>query len=98
MNTKLNRSDLLEALGLSAPQRQPDLINTVLPALGLFGAGMLVGAGIALALAPKPGREIRADVYRSAGNLGNTLRERLPVGKGGKDEVRATATQPPVRS
>ena len=31
-------------------------------ALGTFGIGMLVGAGIALMLAPKPGRELRGDL------------------------------------
>ena len=30
--------------------------------LGTFGVGLLVGAGIALMLAPKPGRELRGDI------------------------------------
>ena len=30
--------------------------------LGTFGVGLLVGAGIALLLAPKPGRQLREDL------------------------------------
>ncbi len=55
------------------------LTEALLPALGVFGAGFLVGAGTALLLAPKPGRELRDDVARSVNQLGETVRESLPL-------------------
>ena len=51
----LDRSDLARQLGLSRGRRWDD----VLDAIGLFGAGVVVGAGLALLLAPRPGRELR---------------------------------------
>lgn len=33
----------------------------------IFGAGLLAGAGLALLLAPKPGRELRGDLKRQVG-------------------------------
>jgi gas vesicle protein len=34
----------------------------LLGTLGTFGIGLLVGAGVALLLAPKPGRDLRHDI------------------------------------
>lgn len=107
MNTRMNRADVLEALGFAAPRRSRNDMRTMLPAaIGLFGAGMLVGAGIALAMAPKPGRELRQDVVRNAGNLGQTIRQRIPSrnrsaeghGEGHEHDIHASATQPRTRS
>jgi len=53
--------------------------NDVLPSLAIFSAGLLVGIGTALMLAPKPGAEIRRDVVRSANKLGHDLRESIPT-------------------
>jgi hypothetical protein len=55
----LSKEDILSALGLaskpSAPQR-------ILGTLGIFAAGLLVGAGAALLLAPKSGEDLRDDL------------------------------------
>lgn len=48
--------DILHALGL---EKKRSSTEKMLPMIGIFGAGLLVGAGIALLLAPKSGREIR---------------------------------------
>lgn len=45
-----------------------DVASAVLPALGVFGAGLLVGAGIGILLAPKPGRELRGEIAATAQN------------------------------
>ena len=78
----MNREDILNSLGL---QYIPERSDTILPAMGIFGAGILVGAGLGLLFAPKPGRELRDDLRRNAGDLGENLkhraeelRERLP--------------------
>ncbi len=47
-------------------------------AAAVFGAGLVVGAGFALLVAPKSGRELREDVVRTANRLGTNVRERLP--------------------
>jgi hypothetical protein len=51
----LDRSDLARQLGLARGRRWDDALD----AIGLFGAGVIVGAGLALLLAPRSGRELR---------------------------------------
>ena len=70
----LDKDDLLGLLGL---EKKPSTGAWLSGALGTFGLGMLVGAGIALILAPKPGRELRED-----------LRDRLrSTAKGGEEPL-----------
>ena len=83
----MNREDILNSLGL---QSIPERSDTILPAMGIFGAGILVGAGLGLLFAPKPGRELRDDLRRNAGDLGENLkhkaedlRQKLPDSVGG---------------
>ena len=51
-----SRDDLAKAVGL-----QPRNDDMLLP-LTMFGAGILVGAAVALLFAPKAGRELREDL------------------------------------
>lgn len=51
----------LSSIGLQPRRTAADY---VLPALGLFGVGLLVGVGLGLILAPKPGVELRGDIGR----------------------------------
>jgi gas vesicle protein len=55
----LDKDDLLGLLGL---EQKSSTSAWVAGTLGTFGIGLLVGAGIALILAPKPGRELREDI------------------------------------
>lgn len=55
----LDRDELLSKLGLA---RRPSAGEWLVEALAPFGVGMLVGAGIALLLAPKSGRELREGI------------------------------------
>ena len=78
----MNREDILNSLGLQTMSESRD---SILPAMGIFGAGILVGAGLGMLFAPKPGRELREDLRRNAGDLGENiknrageLREKLP--------------------
>jgi hypothetical protein len=57
----LEKDDVLALLGLRA--RESDTAR-LLGALGTFGIGILVGAVVALLLAPKAGRELRHDIGR----------------------------------
>jgi hypothetical protein len=71
-------NQVLHAMGLRRESEISMLTNTVLPAFAVFGAGLLVGAGIALLVTPKTGRELRDDLSRRAGEFGETVRNRLP--------------------
>lgn len=64
---KMDKDDLLNLIGLETRRGPSDWL---LPTLGAFSVGMLVGAGIGLMLAPKPGNELLSDI-----------RNRLPRGQ-----------------
>ncbi len=55
----MDKDDFLGMIGL---QSKRSFTNELLGTLGTFGIGLLVGAGVALLLAPKPGRELRDDI------------------------------------
>ena len=54
----LSKDDVLAVLGL---QTRTSAISTVFGSIGLIGLGMVLGAGAALMMAPKSGRELRED-------------------------------------
>jgi hypothetical protein len=62
--------DILSALGL---QRQRTAFDAALPTTLAFVAGAAAGAGIALLLAPKTGREMRQDISNKASELTKSL-------------------------
>ena len=70
----MTTDDVLARMGLQARKTTFDYL---FPALGLFGAGICVGAGVALMLAPKSGTELRHEITRTASNL----RQRVMPGK-----------------
>jgi hypothetical protein len=45
----------------------------------LFGVGLLIGAGTALLLTPKSGRELRNVLSQQANQLGNSVRDMIPA-------------------
>jgi hypothetical protein len=57
----VDRDEVLAMLGLEV-RRQPS--DYLVPALTVFGAGLLVGAAVGLLFAPRPGRELREDISR----------------------------------
>jgi gas vesicle protein len=62
----LSKDDVLSALGLTS---KPSTSDRLLGALGIFGVGLLVGAGAALLLTPKSGEALRADLGERFRNL-----------------------------
>jgi gas vesicle protein len=63
MNLKdIKNLDKDEILGLLGLETKSSTGAWLAGTLGTFGVGLLVGAGIALMLAPKPGRELREDI------------------------------------
>lgn len=64
-----NKSDILDALGIETG-------SSWLPsALAGFGVGCIVGAAVAMLLAPKSGRELREDIASTGRDLFNKGRE-----------------------
>ncbi len=57
-----------------------------------FLAGGVVGAGVALLLAPKPGKEVREDIKRFAGDTKEKVALAIDKGKELYDESRAAIT------
>lgn len=54
-----DRDDLLGHLGLA---RKQDTFEKLLPAFALFGAGIAVGVGLGMILAPRSGQELRGEL------------------------------------
>lgn len=65
----VDKDDLLDLIGLEERRTSSDKL---VPALALFGAGVLVGVGLGLMLAPKTGRELRQDVKQKLHKGGAT--------------------------
>jgi gas vesicle protein len=55
----MEKDDFLGILGL---ETKHSFTNQLLGTLGTFGIGLLVGAGVALLLAPKAGSELRHNI------------------------------------
>jgi hypothetical protein len=60
----VDKADVLDLIGLEERRTASDKL---VPALAIFGAGVLVGVGIGLILAPKPGKQLREDVKAKLG-------------------------------
>jgi len=57
---------LLDRMGL---EQKRSTMEVVLPALGIFGAGIAVGAALGILFAPKRGDELRGDLRHRLGDL-----------------------------
>lgn len=55
----VDRDDILGLVGLQSRQTAADWL---VPALSAFGVGMLLGVGVGLLIAQKPGAELRSDL------------------------------------
>ena len=69
-----SREDIANAVGLYNRNAPSSNTNDLLPALAIFSTGMILGAGLALLFAPKPGSEIRRDIADKAQELGGQAR------------------------
>ena len=70
----LDKNDFLHLLGLEARRAPLDYLG---PALAVFGVGVVIGAGVGLLLAPRPGRELREDIARGLQSVPDAV-GRLP--------------------
>jgi hypothetical protein len=70
---KLDRDDVLHRLGLEEHTPTSDFFT----GLGLFAVGMLVGAGLGMMFAPKPGAEMRNQLSDTIRNRGSRMTDEL---------------------
>ena len=70
-----SKEDIAGAVGLGA---RSSTTENMLTAFAIFGAGMILGAGLALLFAPKAGHEIRHDIAEKVGEIGEHLRAQAP--------------------
>jgi hypothetical protein len=75
----LSADDILNAMGLQTRRTTTDYM---LPALGIFGVGVLVGAGIGMLFAPKSGSEIRTHIGSMARRHKNGEDEGIDITRG----------------
>ena len=80
----VDKDDLLEMIGLESRRSTTE---KMMPSIALFGAGVLLGVGLGLMLAPKPGAELRHD-----------LRDRLGKGHNGTPESKPKPTVESART
>jgi len=74
----LSKEDVLSALGLAL---KPSTSQRLLGTLGMFGLGAVVGAGLALLLAPSSGEDLRDDLGRRIRRFTPETSSDLPNGK-----------------
>ncbi len=70
---RLNRDDLLHRMGLEEHTPGRDFMS----GLGLFSVGVLVGAGLGLLFAPRPGAETRDRLAGSLRSRGESMAHEL---------------------
>lgn len=70
-----SKEDIASAVGLEA---RSSPTGDMLTAFGIFGTGMILGAGLALLFAPKAGHEVRHDIAEKVGEIGEQLRAQAP--------------------
>ncbi len=71
-----SREDIATAVGLRA---RASTTGDELTAFGIFGTGMMLGAGLALLFAPKAGHQIRHDIAEKVGEIGGRIRAQAPL-------------------
>ena len=69
-----SKDRLLELLGL---EQKPGVFSVLMGAVGTFALGALVGAGVGLLSAPKPGRELRRKLRKQLGRYQDELEQRI---------------------
>ncbi len=68
----VSKDDILEALGI-----ERDTSSWLPIALAGFGVGAIVGAAVAMLIAPKSGRELRSDIVERGRDLINRGKEQI---------------------
>jgi len=74
----LDKDEILSMMGL---ETKSSTASWLAGTIGVFGLGILVGAGVALMIAPKPGRELRGAIRSRLRRAPDDLGEAIGVGR-----------------
>lgn len=85
-----SREDLAHAVGYET--RHSSSLD-IIPALSLFGTGMLFGAGLALLFAPKSGQEMRRDLSQSMHQYGYGEGDETRSGQPGERQMASQSSR-----
>jgi hypothetical protein len=85
---RLDRDGLLELVGLQRAGSN----DWIAPALTALGVGLLVGAGLGLLLAPKPGVDLRQDLRERLREAKDALPEQMRTAGRGSEPVGSRST------
>lgn len=77
MWSSLKNLEADDVLGLVGLQSRRGMVDVLLPSLGIFSVGLLVGAGVGLLLAPKSGQELREDLRSRLQGAGEDVKGAL---------------------
>src|SRR4051812_14336568 len=80
------REDLVNAFSSMTSQRSAT--TDIASVIGVFGAGLLIGAGLALLFAPKSGEELRRDLGERISSASDDVRSGKPRGVTGATDFR----------
>ena len=83
--SSFDRDDVLDTLGL---ERKHSAAEQVMPALAIFGAGVLVGVGLGMIFAPRAGSELRGELQSQFKKVEQRVR--------GNGDALPTSSAPPV--
>ena len=76
LNALPTKDDLAQTIGL---QTRPSASSDLFAAFGVFGAGLLLGAGLALLFAPTSGPQLRNDIASKVNELGERIGANIPT-------------------
>jgi hypothetical protein len=83
---KIDADDVLERMGL---ERRPSTIEKVLTTLGIFGAGMVIGAGVGLLVSPVAPEDVRKKISAGAKTVKSEIQNLVAHAE---EEVSATGS------
>ena len=92
-------AEWIEAAGFRSRAGGPSV--DIVAGTSLFAAGLLVGAGLGLLLAPSSGESLRRDLGARVADLRDRLEAALPIERGmrdGANEEEAVATEREMRA
>jgi hypothetical protein len=70
-----SKEDIASVIGV---EPRASTTGDMLTAFGIFGTGMILGAGLGLLFAPKAGSEIRHDIAEKVGEIGEQVHAQVP--------------------
>ena len=82
-----------DVLGYMNLERRRSTLERILPSLGSFGAGFIMGAGAGMLFAPRSGAELRHRITQRASDVAGGVRERYQTFRSNGESREETGRQ-----